>query len=581
MAASWSSTTRHPHVTDDIDADLDDRAMSPRSARHAEAPSARVTSPTSALVGALVGGFVGFLLNLMPVSVINGSSLIFGGVAILTIALRFGGPAGALAAAIGAFPTVQLWETPITWMLAVIDAYLMAGRCFASSWALHRVQLIIWLVIGIPIILLWYLGIRETTGGMAAIIAVKSVVNAVLCLSLARVIAVAPRFWGGARPGHDPQGRSLRDYLVGAAAIAIAIPTLLSVVLLVEVVQQNQRRLEAERVQQLALGAASTISGIMNERMAGIVAAARQLGVSGESSAPLAQSILDATGPARQSFITMLVTDSLGDFVAGYATDTAVVAALRRDRFNVADREYFRRPRDTRSVYVSDVFIGRGFGRDRIIAMSAPIVGPQGQFLGVVEGSMATDQLQEFLGAVPDGYEVLLLSGAGQVIVWGDSTPPPSMERIEVAWGPVLSTRPVKESDPAVRTVRLERRDEPRIPIAAQTRLVSEVPGPFGWEIVSRRSLAEADAGIQTMVRLTLLGSLAVFLLMRLIFGRVLRDVLEPLAVIETAVGETPMDGDTPIQPLEPRISIYAPRELAALAEGFDSMSAALSARFA
>jgi signal transduction histidine kinase len=132
-----------------------------------------------------------------------------------------------------------------------------------------------------------------------------------------------------------------------------------------------------------------------------------------------------------------------------------------------------------------------------------------------------------------------------------------------------------------VRTVVLERRDEPRIPIAAQTRLVSKVPGPFGWEVVTRRSLADADAGIQTMIRLTFLGSIAVFMLLRLIFGRVLRDVLEPLAVIEAAVGDTPMDGDTPIQPLEPRISSYAPRELAALAEGFDSMSTALSARFA
>jgi signal transduction histidine kinase len=127
----------------------------------------------------------------------------------------------------------------------------------------------------------------------------------------------------------------------------------------------------------------------------------------------------------------------------------------------------------------------------------------------------------------------------------------------------------------------LERRDEPSIPIAAQTRLVSRVPGPFGWEILSRRSLAEADSGIQTMIRLTLLGSLAVFLLLRLIFVRVLRDVLEPLAVIETAVGDTPMDGDTRLEPIEPRISRFAPRELSALAEGFDSMAAALSARFA
>ena len=540
-----------------------------------------VVSGSSALVGALIGGAIGFLLNLMPVSVINGSSLIFGGVAILTVALRLGGPAGALAAAIGAFPTIQLWESPITWLLAIIEAYIIGERRFATSWALHRAQLVMWFVIGVPIMLLWYLGIRETSGFTAGIIVAKSIINAALALSLARVIALAPRFWSATRPGRQVQSRSLRDYLIGAGAIAIAIPTILSMVLLAEVVERNQRRVEAERVQQLALAAASTVSGIMNERMAGIVAAARQVGAAGVVDAALAQSILDATGPARASFITMLVTDTVGDFVAGYAADSDVVAALRRDGFNVADREYFRVPRETRSVYVSDVFIGRGFGRDRIIAMSAPVLGPRGEFLGVVEGSMATEQLQEFLGAVPDGHEVMLLSGAGQVVVWGDTTPPPLMERIELSWGRVLSSRPVKENDPAVQRVVIERRDEPSLPISAQTRLVAKVSGPFGWEILARRSLAEAEAGIQTMIRLTLLGSLAVFLLLRLIFVRVLRDVLEPLAVIEAAVGDTPMDGDTPLQPLEPRISPYAPRELAALAEGFDLMSAALSARFA
>jgi len=555
--------------------------MMPHSALAAEGSSITAVSRSNALLGALAGGVIGLLLNLMPVSVINGSSLIFGGVAILTVALRLGGPAGALAAVIGAFPTIHLWESPITWMLAIIEAYLIGERRFASAWALHRVQLLIWLLIGTPVLLLWYLGIREVSGQTAGIIVVKSVINAVLALSLARVIAVAPRFWGGPRAGRRLQSRSLRDYLVGAAAIAIAIPTILSMVLLAEVVERNQRRVEAERVQQLALAAASTVSGIMNERMAGLVAAARQLGGGPTVNAPLAQAVLDAAGPARASFITMLVTDAAGDFVAGYAADSAVVAVLRRDGFNVADRDYFSIPRDTRGIYVSDVFIGRGFGRDRIIAMSAPILGAQGEFLGVVEGSMATERLQEFLGAVPTGHELMLLSGSGQVVVWGDSAPPPMMERIELSWGRVLSARPIKQGDPAVRTVVLERRDEPRLPIAAQTRLVASVPGPFGWEIVSRRSLADADAGVQTMIRLTLLGSLAVFLLLRLIFGRVLRDVLEPLAVIEAAVGDTPMDGDTPVQPLEPRISPNAPRELTALAEGFDSMSSALSVRFA
>jgi signal transduction histidine kinase len=555
--------------------------MSPRAARAVEGASVTVISRSAVLAWVLGGGAVGFLLNLAPVVILNGASLIFGGVAVLTVALRFGGPAGALAAAIASYPTLGLWETPVAALVAIAEAFVIGQRRFTSAWGLHRTQLVFWLLLGVPAMLLWYLGIREVSAYTATIIVVKSVLNAALSLSLARVISLAPRFWSANRPGRKKVSRSLRDYLIGAAAIAVAIPTVLSMVVLARIVDRNQRRLEAERVQQLAQAAASTVSGIMNERMAGLVAAARQLGGKAKVDPSLAQQLLDAAGPARASFVTMLVTDSLGDFVAGYAADPAIVAALRRDGFNVADRDYFRVPRETRRVFVSEVFIGRGFGRDRITAMSAPILGPQGEFLGVVEGSMATNLLQEFLGAIPQGYEVLLLSATGQVVVWSHTAPPPATERIEQLWGRVLSAKPVTPADPVVQSVVLERRDEPRLPIAAQTRLVASVPGPYGWTVLSRRSLAEAEAGIQSMIQLTLVGSLLVFLLLWVIFSRVLRDVLEPLAVIEDAVSDTPMDGETAPQSLEPRISPYAPRELVALAEGFDIMSAALSERFA
>jgi two-component system, sensor histidine kinase len=417
------------------------------------------------------------------------------------------------------------------------------------------------------------------SAAMTAVITVKNIANAVFSLSLARVIEIAPRFWGAGPYLLSEQRRhSLRDYLAGAAAIGVAIPTILSLVVLTSVMQRDHLRDEADRVQNLALAGAATVSGIMQERMASIEAGARLLGGGRGVDTTLAQAMLTAAGASRQSFLTMLVTDGGGDFVAGYAPDPAVVAMLRRDGFNVADRAYFVVPRTTGRAFVSEVFIGRGFGSDRIIALSAPILGAQGEFLGVVEGSMATSQLQQFLGAVPEAHELILLSRNGQVIVWDDPAPPPPTERIELSWGRVLSTRPVAGTQS---TVVLERRDEPRVPIAAQTRLVARAPGPFGWEVVARRTLLDAQADIQSMIHLTVLGSLGVFLLLRLIFVRVLRDVLEPLASIEAAVDETPMNADTPVQPIAPRIAPSAPRELVALAAGFDAMASSLSARFA
>jgi two-component system, sensor histidine kinase len=546
-----------------------------------EGPTARAFSIKGAALAALVGGGIGFVMNLMPVSFVSGTSLVFGGIAALVVALRYGGVAGAAAAAVAAIPTVALWESPIYLLLAVVEAFVIGNRRSAGAWKVHRAQLLIWLLLGTPIFLLWYLGVREMTAPMTALITLKNIGNAVLALSLARVIESAPRFWGISPVPGEQRRYSLREYLSGAAAIGVAIPTIISLVVLAEVMQRQQLRGEAKRVQSLALAGAATVSGIMQERMASIEAGARLLGGGRGVDTTLAQAMLTATGASRQSFLTMLVTDGGGDFVAGYAPDPAVVAMLRRDGFNVADREYFIEPRTTGRAFVSDVFIGRGFGSDRIIALSAPILGAQGEFLGVVEGSMATSQLQQFLGAVPDAHDLILLSRSGQVIVWDDPAPPPPTERLELSWGRVLSARPFEVTEPTGGAVVLERRDEPRVPVSAQTRLVARAPGPFGWEVVARRTVLDARADIQSMIQLTLFGSLGVFLLLRLIFVRVLRDVLEPLASIEAAVDETPMNADTPPQPIAPRIAPSAPRELVALADGFDTMASSLSARFA
>jgi two-component system, sensor histidine kinase len=547
-----------------------------------EGPSVGAVSIKGAALAAVVGGGIGFVLNSMPVSFVNGTSLVFGGIAALVVALRYGGVAGAAAAAVAFFPTIALWETPIFLLLAVVEAFVVGNRRSAGAWAVHRAQLMVWLLVGTPILWLWYLGVREMSAAMTAVITVKNIANAVFSLSLARVIEIAPRFWGAGPYLLSEQRRhSLRDYLAGAAAIGVAIPTILSLVVLTSVMQRDHLRDEADRVQNLALAGAATVSGIMQERMASIEAGARLLGGGRGVDTTLAQAMLTAAGASRQSFLTMLVTDGGGDFVAGYAPDPAVVAMLRRDGFNVADREYFTEPRTTGRAFVSEVFIGRGFGNDRIIALSAPILGAQGEFLGVVEGSMATSQLQQFLGAVPAAHELILFSRSGQVIVWDDSAPPPPTERLELSWGRVLSTRTVVGSKTTGSAVVLERRDEPRVPIPAQTRLVARAPGPFGWEVVARRTVLDARAEIQSMIQLTLFGSLGVFLLLRLIFVRVLRDVLEPLASIEAAVDETPMNADTPVQPIAPRIAPSAPRELVALAAGFDAMASSLSARFA
>ena len=107
------------------------------------------------------------------------------------------------------------------------------------------------------------------------------------------------------------------------------------------------------------------------------------------------QRMMDTTRMLNHNFITLLVTDAEGRVIMASA-DQKHAPQLG---VSVADRDYFKVPRQTRQPYLSNVFRGRNFGRDIILAVSAPILSPQGEFKGVVEGSVDVGRLGQRFSA--------------------------------------------------------------------------------------------------------------------------------------------------------------------------------------
>jgi hypothetical protein len=103
---------------------------------------------------------------------------------------------------------------------------------------------------------------------------------------------------------------------------------------------------------------------------------------------PESSRVLEEIRAAHPAFITMLASDAEGRIV-----NTAPVQPQTRLRgSDVSDREYFRLPKAQGKPFVSGVFRGRGFGSDLLIAISAPVLGPSGEFRGVVQGSLKVDE---------------------------------------------------------------------------------------------------------------------------------------------------------------------------------------------
>ena len=142
------------------------------------------------------------------------------------------------------------------------------------------------------------------------------------------------------------------------------------------------------------------------------------------------------------NFITMLAADTSGAVLAastrGETGGPQSVAGIR----SIADREYFSVPLRTGSVYISDVFQGRGLGQDILFAISAPVINLAGDRTGIIEGSWKVSVLDPLahLDASGDAWRVLLTDRKLKVISGTDFGYAPLMPLAGTAIGDLISS---------------------------------------------------------------------------------------------------------------------------------------------
>lgn len=112
-------------------------------------------------------------------------------------------------------------------------------------------------------------------------------------------------------------------------------------------------------------------------------------------------------------FVTVLVADAEGRMLAAHPAERIPDGPMPE----VSDREYFIVPRQEGRPHVSNGFRGRGMGTEALVAVSAPLR-HQGEFAGIVEGSIRVDTFAKRLGEAFEarGYEFLLLDRARRAV---------------------------------------------------------------------------------------------------------------------------------------------------------------------
>jgi len=141
---------------------------------------------------------------------------------------------------------------------------------------------------------------------------------------------------------------------------------------------------------------------------------------------------LAAARASAGDFLSLIAVDPRGNVVAGASATGTLPANTADASVNVADRDYFREPMASARSHVSGVFRGRGFGRDLLVAVSAPVISRSGEPLGVIEGSMTVESILALLQRQAENHGMrLLLTDRRVRVITGRGFPHGPLEHLD------------------------------------------------------------------------------------------------------------------------------------------------------
>ena len=338
------------------------------------------------------------------------------------------------------------------------------------------------------------------------------------------------------------KAQPFRELLAYRLAVAASAPLAVAAVLTLNLFIVHDMAEHQQALRRLSANQANTVAGHLQQHRLAIAAHAAAVTPDNRERYRRSLAVISASYP---SFLTLLITDADGKLLDTYPDN------LLANATDVADRPYFLVPRRTLQPFVSEVFRGRGFGTDPIIAISAPILGDAAQFHGVLEGSLDLGRLEELIGqnGQQDDIPFVLLDSRRHVIA---ST---------IAALPVLTTAtrhtPLLQSrgnDPADDRVALN---------ATGEHLLSRSSVPFtSWQLTMLLPYAPLAQLYSLLTVLTIAGSLLIMWASQRFAGRFARLVAAPLDDLLVRIRELHLDAPETLHPVSVSTAITELQEL-------------------
>ncbi|KIO34962.1 sensor domain-containing diguanylate cyclase [Shewanella sp. cp20] len=338
---------------------------------------------------AVLLGLLGLLVNLSPIPLFGNQQLIIGNLFFVIVAI-FLGPWYALLASLLCATGLHLaWDSWHMYLLFPLEA-LWLGYARRKEFYTLYADITFWLLLGMPLFYLYANLVFQMPNSYMTFITLKQGINGMLYTAIGAICVTM-------LPNHlHIQGKLINQKRKSFnAQLTYTFTQVMTLVLLVSALIFNNNSIEQQQkdvklnLEDSAAHLGKATESFIQGHISAIDNAARWLSLSNYDSAQW-QSLLSKLHQSYPFFISMLIADDEALISAASPISRLDKDVVKNKDLSIRDRHYFQEAFYNQLTFISPAFLGRGFGSDPIVAISAPIYSKDNHVtpIGIIEGSL-------------------------------------------------------------------------------------------------------------------------------------------------------------------------------------------------
>lgn len=351
--------------------------------------------------------------------------LYFGQIFVLFCLVTRGLNAGIISALIASTAAAVYGSDPYLLVILPLEI-LFIHVCMRKGYFLFQSSMLYWMLIGVPLLLCLRALTSFDSAELLFVGGVTTALNGLLCIS---VVAICCWFL----PSHfiydkyyvnPPQLSSL---IFSLCMLTVTLPAMVIALFFIW-----QSAIHNEQIVERELSTIATnlknINNIELQRHLNSIETASTI-IKNNPNVGL-QALVNATARNYDLFYSVILADKYGRVLRAAPTKHSL-RLNEIDHPSIKTRAYFKQASKQSVPFISDVIVGRGLGKDRIICFVAPISNA-GTFNGLVQGAMTLEGLSEFNDKnINSGYLYLISDSKNRIIARSSSFAAPLLSNFD------------------------------------------------------------------------------------------------------------------------------------------------------